>query len=345
MKRFFAITLLVALVAFVTSCQRREFSEKVTPINLQLKIKTDIENSGAVEIPDMVRVDLFNTATGELEYTDYVPPQGGYIYPGPGTYDLLLYNIGTESTIIKNEDNISTVEAYTNEISAYVKSQIKGFLESRVQFRKDKAAQNSQNNGSGSKTPETKDPVLDGTERIVNEPDYLYVGIEEQFEVPALDIDEERDIVCVVDAHSVVETWKIIVKPVEGLQWVSKVSALITGQVESTFIGKDQDSEGVATIYFEMNKNEEEKCLVGTFNTFGKNPLYSSILSLDINIVDNLGNGHNYHFDITKDFFENNEFVIEVVDQPIVIEEPKVEGGGFSVSVNDWVEIETNITL
>ncbi len=344
MKRLALITLLALLVAFATSCQRRGFSEHTTAINLKLELKIDIEHAAAVSLPDMMRVDLFNPQTGEIEYTDYIPATGGYIYPRPGTYNLLIYNIGTESTIIRNEKNLGTVEAYTNEVSAFLKSQMQNFLASRLQQRADAAAKNPQPNNSDSKAPATKDPILDGTERIVNEPDYLYVGRVQNLEIPVLGLNEERDITVLVEAPSVVETWKIVVKPVEGLQWVSTVTALITGQAESTFIGPDKDSEGVATIYFEMGKDMENKSLVGTFNTFGKNPLYSSFLSLDLNIIDNLGHDHHYHFDITEDFFENPEFFI-TVDNPIVIEEPKVEGGGFQPTVGDWEDITTNIEL
>lgn len=342
MKKLTLITLLALLLAFATSCQRRGFSEHTTAINLKLDLKIDIEHAGMVSLPDMVRVDLFNLKTGEIEYTDYLPASGGYIYPRPGVYDLLVYNIGTETTIVRNESNLGTVEAYTNEISAFVKSQMQNFLASRLQLRTEKAKNSPEDNVS--KAPLTKDPILEGTERIVNEPDYLWVGRLKNLEIPALALEEEREMTILVESSSVVETWRIVVKPVEGLEWVSKVTALITGQTESTFIGPDEDSQGVATIYFEMGKDEGSKSLVGTFNTFGKNPLYSSFLSLDLNIIDNLGDGHHFHFDITEDFFNNPDFYI-LIEKPIVIEEPKVEGGGFKPTVGDWEDVRTDIDL
>ena len=333
MRKMVYIAFMVLLVALSSSCQRRGFSEHTTAINLKLEIKTDVLHSGSISIPSMMRVDLFNPQTGQVEYTDYISAGGGYIYPRPGTYNMLVYNIGTESTIVRNENNLGTVEAYTNEVSAYLKSQMKSFLEKRYEMMT-----------KSEDEPVTKDPVLSGTEHIVNEPDYLWVGRYDALEIPALELDEEREMTIQVEAASVVETWKIELAPVEGLEWISKVSALITGQTESTYIGKNEDSDGVVTIYFEMGKDTEKKSLVGTFNTFGKNPLYSSILSLDINIIDNLGNEHHYHFDITEDFFGNDEFFIPITE-PIVIEEPKVEGGGFAPSVGDWEDVRTEIEL
>ena len=118
MKILRIICFLLILATAASSCQRRPFSENTTAVNMKLKIKTEVVNGGTVSQPEMMRVDLFDTETGEIAYSDYIPPTGGYIYPRPGKYDLLVYNIGTESTIVRNEKNKNTVEAYTNEVSA-----------------------------------------------------------------------------------------------------------------------------------------------------------------------------------------------------------------------------------
>ena len=329
------VFLLFVLAGLLSSCERRPFSKNTTAVNLKLNIRTEIVGDNTDDAPDMMRIDLFDINTGNVVYTDYISPEGGYIYPRPGKYDLLVYNIDTESTIVKNEENIATVEAYTNEISAYLKSQIEEFLKNRAEHYKTRT-----------KGPVTKDPILEGTERIVNEPDHLYVGEYKGVEIPAFELGSDKDVHIEVNAASVVENWKIKVSPVEGLQWVSSITALITGQTESTFIGQNLDSDGVASILFSMQKDEEKGLIYGNFNTFGKNPLYSSFLSLDLNIIDNAGEQHHYHFDLTEQFFENNEFLLKVdKENPIIIEEPKVAGGGFSPSVSDWDEIKTEIEL
>lgn len=346
MRQFRTISLVLALIILASSCQRRPFSENTTAVNMKLKIMTEVVNGADVEQPEMMRVDLFDPATGDIAYSDYIPPTGGYIYPRPGRYDLLVYNIGTESTIVRNEKNINTVEAYTNEVSAFIRAQMEAFLKSRAEHRKQMAAEAEarQTGGSSTKNPATKDPIIEGTERIVNEPDYLWVGEHDDVVIPAVELDEEMVVTLEVETYPVVETWKVSVGTVEGLQWVSSITALMTGQVESAFIGTGKKSDDVVTIYFEMDKDEEKKRIVGTFNTFGKNPLYSSFLSLDINIIDNAGEQHHHHFDLTDQFFDNDEFFLEV-EKPIVVDEPKVEGGGFVPSVGEWEDVTTDIEL
>lgn len=340
MRMFRNIFLLLLLAVIAVSCQRRPFSENTTAVSIRLKLKTEVSTSRTASDAETMRIDLFDPETGSVVYTDYVSSEGGYIYPAPGVYDLLVYNIGTESTIVRNEQNRSTVEAYTNEVSAYIKAQMETFLAKRMEARRQMAAGRAE-----TKDLPTKDPVLEGTERIINEPDHLYVGQMPGLTIPAFDIGEERVISLEVEASSVVETWKITVSPVEGLQWVSSVKALITGQAESHYVGLNQKSDGVATVYFEMDKDVENGALIGSFNTFGKNPDYSSFLSLDLNIVDNAGEEHHYHFDLTDQFFDNDEYHL-IVENPIVVEEPKVEGGGgFVPSVDEWDEVETEIIL
>ena len=340
MRMFRNILLMLLLTVIAVSCQRRPFSEHTTAVSINLKIKTEVNTSRAVSEAETMRIDLFDPETGSVVYTDYISSEGGYIYPAPGDYDLLVYNIGTESTIVRNEQNRSTVEAYTNEVSAYIKSQMEAFLAKRMEARRQMAAVIDE-----TKVLPTKDPILEGTEKIINEPDHLFVGQVQNLNIPAFDIGEEKVISLEIEASSVVETWKITVSPVEGLQWVSSVKALITGQVESHYVGLNQKSDGVATVYFEMDKDMANGALIGSFNTFGKNPDYSNFLSLDLNIVDNAGEEHHYHFDLTDQFFDNDEYHL-IVENPIIVEEPKVEGGGgFVPSVDEWDEVETEIIL
>ena len=113
------------------SCQRRPFAEYRSKVSLNVIINTNIINHVQDELPETMRVDLYDPQTGQLKYTDYVGPTGGYIHPAPGVYDMIVYSIGSESTIIHNEENFNDIEAYTNEVSAFIKGQMAQFLAKR----------------------------------------------------------------------------------------------------------------------------------------------------------------------------------------------------------------------
>lgn len=327
MKGRTVIVMLAAVVMSALSCQRRDFAEKVTEVNLSLNVKTHVANAGEVSAPETMRVDLYDVKTGKLKYTDYVEAEGGYIHPAPGTYDMVIYNIGTEAVQIRNESDINEIEAYTSEVSAFLKGQLAQFFADIAKIRESQER---------SKSP--------ADEKVIYEPDHLFVGRADEVEIPVIYEGEEREVVIEVDAHSEVETWKVTVANVKGLEYVQNVVAVISGQAESHFIGRGEDSGESVSVYFEKKKDMENKVLTGTFNTFGKHPTEKGILSLDINVTDTGGSDHHFHFDVDSQFQDNPDSHI-VIDDPIEIEEPKVAGGGFAPSVDDWEDVNTDIDL
>ena len=335
--RLAALLLVCTLLA--GACQRRPFSSRNTGVNLVLKINTRIVNQVDVALPANMRVGMYNPDNHSLSYADFVGPEGGYISPEPGTYDILVYNFETESTILRGEDDFLKAEAYTNEISPYLKGQIKALLEQRRKLRQERLAASS--------VSETA--ATDDEERVVYEPDHLFVGRVKGQDIPSLLLEEgDREILIEVDATSIVETWKIEIRGVQGAEYISSISAIISGQAASTYLYSGEDSDESVSVYFTMQTNRartsDEGMIMGSFNTFGKKPGVESELSLDVSITDSGGNTYDIHYDITSDFQDNPERVI-VIEDDIKIDPPSSGGGGFDPSVEDWDDVKTDIEL
>ena len=335
--RLAALLLVCTLLA--GACQRRPFSSRNTGVNLVLKINTRIVNQVDVALPANMRVGMYNPDNHSLSYADFVGPEGGYISPEPGTYDILVYNFETESTILRGEDDFLKAEAYTNEISPYLKGQLKGLLEQRRKLRQERLAASS--------VSETA--ATDDEERVVYEPDHLFVGRVKGQEIPQLLLEEgDREIVIEVEATSIVETWKIEIRGVQGAEYISSISAIISGQAASTYLYSGEDSDESVSVYFTMQTNRartsDEGMIMGSFNTFGKKPGVESELSLDVSITDSGGNTYDLHYDITSDFLDNPERVI-VIEDDISIDPPSSGGGGFDPSVEDWDDVTSDIDL
>ena len=335
--RLAALLLVCTLLA--GACQRRPFSSRNTGVNLVLKINTRIVNQVDVALPANMRVGMYNPDNHSLSYADFVGPEGGYISPEPGTYDILVYNFETESTILRGEDDFLKAEAYTNEISPYLKGQIRPLLEQRRKLRQERLAASS--------VSETA--ATDDEERVVYEPDHLFVGRVKGQDIPRLLLEEgDREIVIEVDATSIVETWKIEIRGVQGAEYISSISAIISGQAASTYLYSGEDSDESVSVYFTMQTNRartsDEGMIMGSFNTFGKKPGVESELSLDVSITDSGGNTYDLHYDITSDFQDNPERVI-VIEDDISIDPPSSGGGGFDPSVEDWDNVTSDIDL
>ena len=335
--RLAALLLVCTLLA--GACQRRPFSSRNTGVNLVLKINTRIVNQVDVALPANMRVGMYNPDNHSLSYADFVGPEGGYISPEPGTYDILVYNFETESTILRGEDDFLKAEAYTNEISPYLKGQIRPLLEQRRKLRQERLAASS--------VSETA--ATDDEERVVYEPDHLFVGRVKGQDIPRLLLEEgDREIVIEVEATSIVETWKIEIRGVQGAEYISSISAIISGQAASTYLYSGEDSDESVSVYFTMQTNRartsDEGMIMGSFNTFGKKPGVESELSLDVSITDSGGNTYDLHYDITSDFLDNPERVI-VIEDDISIDPPSSGGGGFDPSVEDWDDVTSDIEL
>ena len=334
------ILLLAAVLLAAAACQRRPFAQTQSKVSLQLDIKTDIINHVQAELPADLRVDLYDPETAQLVYTDYVGPYGGYIHPEAGVYDMIVYSIGSESTLVHNEHDYNAIEAYTNEVSSFIKAQMAQFLAKRAKAARERAAK-------GLSVDDTKKPVP-MEEPVVNQPDHMFVGWYHNLEVPVVyEDDPVREIYVEVDVHTIVETWQVEVEIAQGSQWIRDHVPLMSGQRGSVHIGPNVASEKIVSIYFDMKMEDREdggKSLKGVFNTFGRHTDSSQGQSLDLNIKDSGGGDHLYHFDVTDQFIDNEKRYI-LVKEPIVIEEPKVEGGGFQPVVDDWDDVVTDIIL
>ena len=303
------------------ACQRRPFAENRSRVVIVLNINTDIINHTQEELPENMRVDLYNPETSELVFTDYVGPTGGVIHPAPGVYDMIIYSIGTESTQVQNESNYKTIEAFTSEVSGYLRSQMAEFL--------------------------TKDSDSYAGDLAVNQPDHIFVGWYDGLDIPVTYEDEPVIVVTVdVEAHTLVETWQVEICNVEGTENVSEVTALVSGQEGSVHIGPNTSTDRIVSVFFDMKVETGDngrKVIKGKYNSFGQHPDRKHETIIDISVKNRGGGQQIFHFDVTDQMKDNPKQYILIQD-PIKIEETG-GGGGFQPVVDEWDDIHTDIIL
>ena len=304
------------------SCERRPLSDQIYNVYLDLEIEDEITNYELESLPEVMKVNFYDPQTEALMYEDFVGPQGGDLSVPPGTYHMVVYNFGTESTVIGRESQHSQVVAYTNEISDFMKGQLSAFLAARSSLHATK-----------------NDGVEE--EKVVNQPDHMFVAREREIEVPVQVSSDDGPYVITSTASTVVETYTVDVRDVTGTQYISSVSAIMSGMVQSHFLGHNIKSDIPVSIYMELET--EGNALTGSFNTFGKKPGVESRLILDLLVTDTGGDEHIYSFDVTDQFKDNTGQHIKVIDN-IVIEEPE-GGGGLAPDVDDWDDVNTDIII
>ena len=339
------LLIFIALVLTVLSgCERRPLEYGSSNLDLRLNIKLDVKVNGQVKNlpkPEMMRVMFFDPDTYELVTESYLPAEGGRISLPPGRYKFIGYNFDTEATLLRNDRNYYSIEAYTNEISSALKSS----LLSSIQYGRSAATKTGDDRAwSAAFSKVMENP-------IIYEPDHLFVSHQD---IEVFNTSEPQTIE--TEAETIIETWKISVK-ISNEQYIASARALITGQIASNFIGlpKEQGKTDTdATLMFDMDAgsdSRENDVLVGTFNTFGKNPNVESRLWLTIIIKTVGGDTLEWHRDITEEFTMDdaiNDQTIHIEDGEIVIPEPENPAGGsggFQPGVNDWDEEDIPINI
>ncbi len=365
MKCKFLLSMSLLMLMFLCSCQRRDLVDVGNTHYVRVYLDEHLMNvtegfyresdaHPAYKRPQILRVALADKETGTVRAERYLRNQGdddnghyydGYIIADPGWYDLLVYNFDTEVTLIQNQNNFMTSKAYTNEIASHLRAQ----LYSRTKVPSD--------------------------EKIVYDPDHLFVAAIEDVRVPYVNyIDTLRTPEGgYFVAESIVKSYYVQVR-IAGMKYVSSAVSLLDGLAGSSNLATGKiDEEDPVTVYFEMTPGGESQAtgmrkadameardlenkedagdlvvLYTTFSTFGKIPSATNNLEITFDFMTVYGKPYYETIDIT-DVFSTPEALEHqwlLIDKTIVIPDPPPSaGGGFSPGVDEWGDINTDITI
>lgn len=340
---------LTLLLLLLQSCQHRPLVEMGNTHYVRVYINDTIKNTTYqfyndtlvrpdYKEPGVMRVTLNDQKTGAQVAESFLQHTGrdqrgyyldGYLIADAGDYDLMMYNIGTETTNVRDVYNYNTVTAYTNEIQSQLYARI-------PQLSRE----------------------LKG-EKIAYIPDHLFVTTKRSVHLPFTDridtiMDNNRPY---FDAPTLVKTYYLQVR-VKGIQYVTSAVSLISGMAgSSTLSTRSMVETDSVLLYMEMDSYElpdepETSVIYTSFNTFGKLPKSTSRLTVTFEFITLDGNSQVETIDITNLFqtltVEENQWIL--IDKIITInppEKPKPgEGnGGFSPGIDDWDNIHSTLPV
>lgn len=329
------IGFILCLLVLLGACERRplvEYGGRVK-ICVVLNVKeipnvtTGIYNDKVVPPltkPETFRVIFYDQDTKQSASQAFISRKGvdengydyyeGYVFVNPGTYDLLCYNFDTPSTLVREENDKNTIEAFTSVVSEQ--------LYSRFNTRADGPS-----------------PT------IYYEPDHLFVARED-----GITVHETDEIVTITtQASTIVDTYYVQVRLVNG-KYASNAVAMLTDLAPSNRFGIGEPKyDEYAGTYFEMYRSvdirqrTEQDVLCAVFNTFGKrpdhiDPTVESQLYLSFSIFTSDGKAVEMSLDMDSIFqtVDARERHWLLIDKEIVL--PKPEEGGFKPSTEGWDE-------
>ena len=140
---------IVLLLAFLlsVSCHRRPLEDPANNTTLRvavnikaiMNITCDIYNEKipvpTIE-PEMMRVLFYDPTSKKIASETYISDityddEGtrclqGDISVRPGTYQMLIYNFDTESTLVRDDQTFETIEAYTDKVTSSIRQSFLG---------------------------------------------------------------------------------------------------------------------------------------------------------------------------------------------------------------------------
>ena len=356
MRRFMNILLALAVLV---ACERRPLVDISNTHYVRVYINEEIRNVThgfyneeyariPYESPDILRVILSDPETGNVKAERFLRDVGhdekgtyyeGYIISDPGHYVLTAYNFDTETTVMSSVNNHNEAKATTNEIASHLRTKIPS---------------------RASKSPSSG--KSENIEKIVYDPDHLFVAHCKDVYIPYAD---ELDTLRTPEgkhfsAETLVKSYYLQVR-VKGMEYASSSVGLLTGMSGSSWVdGRGMDNNDNVTLYFEllegenpaagMVKSDDEgyATIYTTFSTFGKIPDAENELEITFDFITTYGKPYSATFDITglfstQEAMESQWLLLEhTIEIP---EPPKIEGGGFKPSVDDWKDVETDILI
>ncbi|MBQ6911474.1 MAG: DUF5119 domain-containing protein [Bacteroidales bacterium] len=326
-------TVLIAalLVMLLPSCKRMPLYNKETKLELELQLDLDLEleldldvdvdielEAASIKIPEYLKTNFFSPSNGDIQYTQFVGPEGGQLSIGPGRYIMLIYSFGTEYVQIRGENNLNTIEAFTSDITASKMHSLEKFYKNNT------------------KADELNEP-------IIYAPDHLLVTVQE-VEIPEF-TGVSQTITISSQVRTIVETYTFEVHSVIGAEYIESAEAFITNQAQSSFFGRGEVNTTPATIYFPVGVDKKKGCLYTVFNTFGKLPGTSESL-LHILVRDTGGNEYVITTDITDQFDNDPDHEHHIViEEEVDIPEPESNAGGIAPTVDQWDEENVDVPI
>ncbi len=362
-KRIVRIFLAAALVMVsFSSCHRRPLEDPNEAVRIAIKVdvktvtnvNANIRNSVRLYgtsttlweeklsqlDPELMRVLVYDPETDKLLTQSFISAattdeEGNKVFMGSlgishGNYNFLVYNFDTPTTQVSQENSEQSIIAYTDEVSAAVKSR---YL--------------------GTKADEEYKDI-----NIHYEPEHLLVANEKEVRISPHD----TLVVVHTEASTVVDTYYLQVR-VKGMQFASTASAVISGLSPSNHIGYNiRTVDPSAAVVFDMQKGQDlsldgdnKDILCAVFNTFGKIDQISSDLFITFNVLDTAGNLRQYSANL-DDVFKTEEAILYhwlIIDESCLVIDipdpgvtpPTPGNGGFQPQVDDWEEETGEIAL
>lgn len=321
MKMLRAFGLLLAATLLLAACDYKELCYDHSHryhLMLELSLKLDMgydfevddETHTKINLPEVMKVNYYDPLTNKERSSEYVKGNGGELFVERDSYNMVVYNFGTEWTQVRGEGDINTLEAFTSDITDLKTRELSSF---------------------------TRSGEYEAPGPIIYTPDHLLVS---HLKVDLPRFIEDSVMTIKADGETIIETYSFEMPNVTGVENIKEIEAFVTNQARGNYFGRGELRAEPCTIYFPIEPKAGTQGIKTAFNTFGKLPGESRCY-LHIIFRDTAGREILASEDITEQFVNPGHYI--VVDDPVDVPEP--EPSGIAPTVEPWEEVIHDVPI
>lgn len=304
-----AITVFAILL--LTSCEHKDLCYDHFH-STKIQVVFDWKNAPDAT-PETMRLYLFPMDGGRpqaYEFTDY---RGGYINIPAGRYRVLCVNSDTESVLFRNIDLFDSFEAYAPDGVLNVGSSLA--------------------------------PRAEGTsaEHVVKSPDRLYSA---RLDDVMIKLSNENQTVTLYTELSVCR-YRVTITNVSNLKYISSdgISGALSGMSGGLLVGRNELTTAPVTVPFGV-VSDGASTLTADFLTFGQIGSTGSAHKLVIYVIMSDGSKNYYTFDVSRQVDEAADpNDVHILLDGLPLPKPIVNGGGFQPAVDEWQNIDVDVSM
>lgn len=304
-------TVTAFVVLLLTSCEHKDLCYDHSH-TAKVQVIFDWKNA-PVASPETMRLYLFPTDGGKTHAYEFSDYRGGYIDVPTGRYKAVCVNSDTESVLYRGINSFDSFEVYA----------LDGILNMRS----------------------SSSPRAEGTseERIAKSPDLLYSARHDDI---AIKFSKESQTIIFYPELSVCR-YRVTIKNVSNLKYISSdgISGALSGMSGGLLVGPNELTPNAVTVPFGV-VSDDISTLTADFLTFGQTARGDHRHQLVIYAIMADGSKNYYTFDVTQQIDKAADpRDVHILLDRLPLPKPIVNGGGFQPDVEEWKNINVEISM
>ena len=327
-SRFVLLTAAIVLVLAPTSCRKTpgtdgdggvyinlslQLAPEVKPgVDVDLSANPEFRAKVEAQLPELLRACFYDVESHLLVSEEFLSPNGDYTDLVPGVYDVLVYNMDTEASLVEDSAIRGGTYAHTSRT------------------------------GIGIRLEEGGEDGIWENQPIVYEPDHLFVG-----RIAGVMIGQTEDVQTLeCELTRLSETWSVEFTDVEGAERIAEAVLYVTGQAEGRYLWDRRARNQTCALRLDCAVDVPKRQIYTVLNTFGLSTEAGADVLVNLMLTLRDGTRARYIFDVT-DQWQNTDNTAHriVISKPVDIPAAGSSDGGMDPVVTDWDGEEFDIQI